>query len=455
MATRYEQGILKLELEAAFSDGAAAHVYWPQRGGRINTGDLIQTHHDRDSMRAQNAPYKGIVGTKSDSKLSLAGWLHGWSNAAVTALPLAAQYAACIDARILASALGGVWYHTVAVEGSVEAAPAPSKTAFTITAGTGANYTPGQCVTIDVSATATPKYECGWIKTIAVDAITLRTPLSAAPAAGKSLWGSITCFQPLNDFQTQALGGTFQGQRAAEYYAIKGIEATSLKMNYTPKDFLTIDIEAIVNDWVRSAGAAPLPAALQGPDREPMINSVCRFWAAGDPDSTNLDVSTFAIDWGLNTIPILDPAGTQGRKRSAIGMCAPTIKINPLAADESWITKYEAGTLVNVDVQDRDGAGQDDRLYRAELRGPQDAEGGGPQRPGRLGSGAGADALCGRQRGHQRAVGLAAHRCHHGRCAGIGGRHVVSAALSRYDAIRLSLRSRHRLAGHGPDRRAR
>ena len=351
MGYRFDQGVLKLSLESAFSQGGAAWAYWPLRGGRLNTGGLVQKYHPRDSMRAQNAPQPGIVGCKSDSTLSLPGWLHGWKlSGAVDALPVLADYNACIDARIMASALGAVWYHAALLEGTTIAGTTASLLKLGVGEAAAGGYVAGAAIVVDTSATATPKYEVGWVKVIAVDDLTLEAPLTAAPAIGKKVWGSITCHQPLNDFMVQALGATFQGHPADEYYAIKGIEATSLKMTYTPKDFLTLDLECAVNDWTRSAGAAPVPAALTGPDREPVINSVCRFAPVGGA-TTTLDCSAFEIDWALKTILVDDPNGTQGRKRSVIGLADPRIKVNPLYISEAWITAFEAGTQFSLSVQ--------------------------------------------------------------------------------------------------------
>ena len=359
--------------EAAFGTESSNFGQWWQAKALPDRSNLKQMYHEADIIRSGNHVLPGVLGHKSDSSISVESYLRGYKagSAPTTHPTLASPLLSGVGNELmevvaLAHAIG-----QISVSGggatfsTVQAAPAPSTTAFTVGAGDGVDYAVGQDIMVDVSATATANYEVRRIKSISTDAITLEFPLSAAPAAGKSVFTGITIF-PTQQPQVDSLSMRIQGDDfdgvSYWYHQILGARASALSMKWDARGFIEANFDFDVANWSREdAGAAPLYAADTGPVRVPLLGAKFQYSVSGGAPVC-MDAASMEFDVGLNTLrPVTACGDNEGVLDSRFGISTPVMTVDPYKETEAeWMSAagpFRSTTGVNFNFLAGSGPG--------------------------------------------------------------------------------------------------
>lgn len=229
--------------------------------------------------------------------------------------------------------------------GGYAAALSSGSTTSVLKVASSASFTSGQAVVVDTSSTATPNYEVGWVKK--VDAvptpheITLLQSLSAAPAAGKALYGSYTAFVRPSNGATSSVTLRHKGQDATDSIGISGCRPKTMSLSIPPRDMAKLTTAWNVATWT-AAGSGGAPAVQTWAYAPHLPVSDCRVcW--GDDLATLLKLGPITVDFGLETTPQFD-----GAKLDAVGEWDvmsrnPTISFTK-HAEAAEVTEFGAQT---------------------------------------------------------------------------------------------------------------
>jgi hypothetical protein len=320
-----------------------------QLKGMPDRGNLKQVYHPSARLRTGNHQEPGVLGHYSDSTIALEMYLRGWSSSVPTNHPtlssplLSGATAELAEMVAVAQCIGQIEVSGggAAFE-SVQAAPPPTTTAFSVVDGT--KYTIGHPIAVDVSAGLTGTYEVRRIKNIAVNEITLDMPLSAAPQAHAVVYDGI-CIFPTVQPQIDSLSMVLQGEDfdGGNYWAHKllGLYGKSCVLTMNAQGFVDAKCEYDVASWSRyDKTAAVLYEADTGPEREAVLGSKFTSYVSGGSIAT-IDVAGMEFNTGQNIIRPLAAGGNgvQGVGRSRYGLAEPLLTIDPFKETEAkWMS---------------------------------------------------------------------------------------------------------------------
>ncbi len=176
----------------------------------------------------------------------------------------------------------------------------------------------GGMVTVDVSATATPAYESGWIRHFidasvgSDDGVELRVDLSAAPGAAKAVYGSVVAYVAsyLTDSFTIRWTGHKSGATTPLRCTLVGCVPSAATIEIPAYGLPTIELTLMVTAamWDDTSATGVTPQTWVYPAPEQAIGHRVQFVpgmvhdAAEDLNATSLTIN---IDNGLQQVPAL------------------------------------------------------------------------------------------------------------------------------------------------------
>lgn len=301
----YKLGALWVTDEATFgTDPGTGSDMYLRILGALDRGPLVQASVEDDSTRQRMADRPRVMTHTSDSSLSVKTNLHGY----LASLPVGAPSTPHTDAKLLQYALGGL------VSGGYAAALSSGSTTTVLKVASAASFVAGQAVAVDVSATATPSWQVGWIQQVNTGTtpheITLLQALPAAPAAGKVLYGSHTCYQK-DDWGTAASATLrWRGHSAADHAVLCGCRPKSCKIDLADRGLPELTMEFMgANLALAGTGGAPATQTWAYPGPQALIGGRCTW---GADMATGLALSGLSIDFGMTVVQDMDPAGAHG-----------------------------------------------------------------------------------------------------------------------------------------------
>jgi hypothetical protein len=350
MASRSDTGKVSVGLETAFGAGGTLALY-PTRN-LPSTDGLKEVQHPRDEVVAGNYELPGIKGRRSDSTQTLEWDLHGYTSAAITNYPKAAQVHP--DALVAAQAIGN--YYVAAGTTAVETALATSDagslvltSATDLVAGAAIRVTDGTDASI---------HEIAWIKSITANTLTLRDDLVlVTDYVGAKVCLATTIFPTeravLNSLaakiETAVLETVQNKYMETELF---GMRPSSFKLTWTAAEFLQMAIDYQVANWTRLPVSATAPAAAlyPYPIKENLINM--RAWLTDSLGVVScIDASAISVEYTTGWLRKTTTCnGVEGVNDGQQGAGQWRVTIDPLFA-ATQLVNYSAGGAFSLRIQ--------------------------------------------------------------------------------------------------------
>jgi hypothetical protein len=178
--------------------------------------------------------------------------------------------------KVLEAILGG--YRTG--EGStVEAAPSPTATGFTVATGDGAEFIPGTIIGVETSA-GSDRYVVAKVKTRSTDALTLATALPFTPASGaKVINAQLLYMAQIAPASSTSLQFLEEGEDRSIIRLALGCYATSFGLTWPLGESAMWSASFTGADWLEDSelgtsqgGAALAVATYDGSNQIPVVN---------------------------------------------------------------------------------------------------------------------------------------------------------------------------------------
>ena len=326
--SRLGKFLFKVETTFAVDPTPATYIPLMEKPSLDGVGNA---YFEAERMPAGDYEEDGIVGHQSESTLGIKYHIHGWSTTAPGSL---ATGPAAIhpDAELITAAVGNAYgfdnFGTTGYE--VWATLDVNKVIITMT-GDASLYEGGECIAIHTTDGSTPKYEPGVIKTVTGDAggtLTCRQPFDNGTISTDTLVHAGTTIYPTDAWQKLSYAFALAGQKTEDFMLALGSRPSSLKISATPRDFGTVEIDWLINQFTRpNTGGAPTYTAYSYPARKQVMGGYLKLYD-GSANIT-LDCSTFEFDLGLEISQPLDPTNAQGAGDPVRVMTRPRFSFNP------------------------------------------------------------------------------------------------------------------------------